>query len=232
MSSSTFPGSGQFGNYQRPNNFDNGPRDQNQGGFQKQGFNKGGGGKKFERKPDTDLTVYFPYAVFANRDCPIEIINKFGEIARNLSARGYTARTGGALDGIDPVVVENSLKNEEILPWWKFNEKDSKFCNVGERAIAVAKHFHQTWENVSEKAHKFFARNARMVMGDRLISPALFIIVWSEDGVENMREATARSGNVYHPIRIADGSGIPIFNIGNPNFDVRFKNYIDARQLK
>lgn len=218
-------GSGGGGGYQGGGggNWNN---NRNQGG--------GGGGKPpwnsrqpFKRPEETDMTLYKPYAATGNKDCPPEILRKFEELAKMLETQGYTARIGG-LEGIEETVEKTQVKQELILPFKEFNQKQSKFTWASERAFAIAKMFHPTFDSIKKGAQYFLAKNARLILGDKMNSPALFLICWTEDGAESAREKTSRTGFSGHPIAIASAIGIPIFNLGKPDAEQRLKLYLES----
>lgn len=184
------------------------------GGWQnKQG---GGGGKQWERPKETDMTMYKPYVVVANPDMPAEIVSRFQEAAMMLENHGYTVRVGG-MAGIDEAIEKTVKKIEVHLPWRGFGEKESKFYFNTDRAFAVAKQFHPAYDTLKKSIQAFLAKNARLVMGDKMISPALFMLCWTEDGCESLRARNSRTGFTGHPIAIASALGIPIFNLANPD---------------
>ena len=218
-------GSGGGGGYQGGGGGDNWNNNRNQ---------NGGGGKPpwnsrqpFKRPEETDMTLYKPYAATGNKDCPPEILRKFEELAKMLETQGYTARIGG-LEGIEETVEKTQVKQELILPFKEFNQKQSKFTWASERAFAIAKMFHPTFDSIKKGAQYFLAKNARLILGDKMNSPALFLICWTEDGAESAREKTSRTGFSGHPIAIASAIGIPIFNLGKPDAEQRLKLYLES----
>jgi len=205
--------------------------EQRQWGGEKKAWGGGGGGNRtFQRAPETDMTLYKPYAVVSNNDTPQPILDRFIEIAKRLDALGYTARVGGNNSGVDQLVEDTVSKKEVILPWRGFNDKESKLTFTLERAKAVAKQFHPVYESMSDGVKMFLARNARLVMGDKMVNPALFVLCWTEDGVETYRERNSRSGNAGHPIAIASAAGIQVFNLGKPGAYERLNMYLEERR--
>lgn len=196
---------------------------QGQGGGNWQG--KGGG--KFQRAPETDLTLYKPYTIVANNEMPSEIAAKFEEIAKRLEQREYTVRVGG-MEGIDDRIEKAIKKIEVHLPWREFNGKQSKFTYNSERAFAVAKMFHPTFDSMKKGIQAFLAKNARLILGDKVNSPALFLLCWTEDGAESIRERTAKTGFSGHPIAIASALGIPIFNLAKSDAEQRLNFLVES----
>lgn len=212
-------GQGSQGGYNR-NNYQN----NNQGGYQNNG---GQNNHRFERKPETDLSLYKPYAFTANNDIPEEVMSRICDIMRDLERRGYTLRTGG-MEGPEDTAEKAVEKKEIHLPWKDFNEKKSKFTWTSERAMAVAKMFHPAFDSMKKGVQIFLAKNARLVLGNKVDSPALFLLTWTEDGAESAREKTARTGFSGHPISIASALRIPIFNFGREGSFDRFDHYLST----
>lgn len=186
-----------------------------QSGYQKKPWNggQGGGGGGFQKRPeDTDMTLYKPYACTANEDAPPEIKNKFIEIVKMLENNGYTLRTGG-MEGVEEIVENSVTKKEVHLPWREFAGKQSRFTFNSDRAYAIAKKYHPTFDGLSKGVKCFLAKNARLVLGNNMTSPALFLLTWTEDGATSSRDRTARTGFAGHPIAIAAGIGIPVINL-------------------
>ena len=217
------------GGYQQGNSNQGGYQQNNNGGYSKpwQNNRQNGGGGGFKRKPDDDLTLYKPYACTGNQNCPPEIMEKFVRIAKKLEELGYTARVGG-MDGIEDTVEKAINKKEVHLPFKDFNQKQSKFTYNSERAFAVAKMFHPTFDSMKKGVQCFLAKNARLLLGDRMNSPALFLVCWSEDGVESGKMKTNQTGFAGHPIAIAGALGIPIFNLARPDTEDRINFIIES----
>ena len=213
----------------------------NGGGYQKKPWQGGGGGNGggggWQKKPwqgggqkrheDMDLTLYKPYACTANADCPPEILEKFDRIAKKLEELGYTVRVGG-MDGVEDRIEKLVNKKEVHLPWKEFNNKQSKFTYNSERAFSIAKMFHPMFDTMKKGIQAFLAKNARLILGDKVNSPALFLVCWTEDGVESVKEKTNRTGFTGHPIAIASALGIPVFNLAKPDAEQRLDFLVES----
>lgn len=196
------------------------------GGGQWQG--RQGGGGQWQRKPPEDLTLYKPYAVTGNPDAPPEIQAKVEETVKRLDNLGYTTRTGG-LEGLETVAEKAASQKLELqLPFRGFNNKESKHTWSDERVMAVAKQFHPAFDGLSKGAQSFLGKNVRLILGSKAESPALFLIVWTEDGCESIKDRTAKTGFAGHPIAIASHLGIPVFNFARPDAQQRLDFYINS----
>ena len=199
-----------------------------QSGYQKKSWNggQGGGGGGFQKRPeDTDMTLYKPYACTANEDAPPEIKNKFIEIVKMLENNGYTLRTGG-MEGVEEIVENSVTKKEVHLPWRDFAGKQSRFTFNTDRAYAIAKKYHPTFDGLSKGVKCFLAKNARLILGNNMTSPALFLLTWTEDGATSSRDRTARTGFAGHPIAIAAGIGIPVINLARSDAEQKLNMLI------
>ncbi|AXK43892.1 macro domain-containing protein [Erythrobacter aureus] len=74
-----------------------------------------------------------------------------------------------------------------------------------DRAEAMAKQYHPTWDRLPQGAQKMHTRNMGQVLGPKLDQPARFVIAWTSDG-----QATGGTGQA---IRVADDLGIPVLNL-------------------
>jgi hypothetical protein len=195
--------------------------------------NKGGqsgGGPRFPIKPkpeEIDPTLYLSAAITGNKEAPPEILEKVAQLAQYLESRGFTIRVGG--DGpVEDAAEVASQKKEVLLPWRGFNDKESATTFPIERAFHIAKMFHPTWDHMKKGVQSILAKNARLVMGNKMMSPATLLLCWTEDGAEDRREVTMKTGLAAHPIRIASGSGVRVFNLGRPDAESRLRHFVDG----
>lgn len=209
--------------YQKNYNNNNGNKWNNNGGGN-------GGFNKFKKKPEEPFdpetfTLYRPYYMTGNKDTPDGIIDTMKRLAKELESFNYTLRLGG-LVGPDTLLSEAAKKTELYLPWKDFDNKVSKNYFNTPQSLEVAKRFHPSFDTLKPVIHAFLAMNARIVLGSKLDSPVRFVICWSEDGAETGKEKTSRTGNVGHVIAIASNMLIPVFNLGKPDAEQRFKSYL------
>ena len=70
-------------------------------------------------------------------------------------------------------------------------------------------------------ARKFHARNCYQVLGKDLQSPSNFVLCWTPGG--------AVTGGTGQALRIAIDRGIPVFNMGAPEWDVTFDQWMKEK---
>lgn len=183
--------------------------------------------KSFPKKqePPKDFVLYKPYVVAGNKDAPASIIEDIKEFVKKIEGLGYITRTS-VMSEVE-TETESIAKNMELyLPWNGFNEKESKFYFNDDLSKQAAKKYSPVYDSLKPVIQTFLAKNARMVLGQKLNSNALFLLCWSEDGVEHKKDVTARTGNIGHIILIANSIGIPVFNLGKEGTKERLQNYL------
>lgn len=206
-----------------PNKFNNN-NNNNKGNWKSNNYNKG-----FQRKqePPKDFVLYKPCVITGNKEAPPSVIETIKQLCIKLESLGYTIRSGG-MDGIDSEVEKVAKKMELYLPWKAFSGKDSKLYYIDETTLQAAKAYSPTFDNLKPAIQSFLAKNARMVLGSKLNSNALFLLCWSEDGAELKKDVVAGTGNVGHVIKIANSIGMPVFNLGKEGSKERLENYLSS----
>ena len=162
------------------------------------------------------------YCGVGSRDTPPEVLEQMTAIAIILEAQGYILRSGHA-DGADLAFELGSNGHNQIwLPWKGFNYESplsQSLPRTGHYAIQanwqadqIAAAFHPAWNKCSEGAKKLHTRNVYQVLGPglgkvQIETVSKFIVCWTSDG--------KASGGTGQAIRIAEGTGIPVFNLFN-----------------
>jgi len=185
-----------------------------------------GGGGGFNRKPEGPPHIYKPYVIFGSDKTPQDVLDKFARIGKMLEERGYTLRIGG-LKGAEVFMEDHVRRTEVLLPWKGFDNRQSPTSWTPENAKAIAEQFEPGWGQLKPVIQTFLAKNVQKVLGHKLDSPALFVVMWSEDGVEHYRDRQQRSGSAGHLAAIASNCRIPVFNFGNTNAEQRMMTYLD-----
>lgn len=230
-----YGGQGGYQQQQRPNYQNNGGGGNNyQGGYQNNG---GGGGyqkkpfdgnRQWPKKavvPFGPIELYKPYAIVGNREAPTHVLGSMTRLAKELDSHGFTCRIDGG-EGPSAAVEPLECRKELTIPWKGFNEKESNFSYNQPESFEIAKLFHPTYDNMKPAAQAFLARNARVIMGRDLKSPIMFLICWTEDGVESMKDKTSRTGFAGHLIAMASALGVPVYNMQRPDAETRLRNHL------
>ena len=186
----------------------------------------GGGGGNFARKPEGPPHIYKPYVIFGGEKTPQDVLEKFARIAKLLEDHGYTLRVGG-LKGAEVFVEDKVKRLEVLLPWKGFDNRQSPHSWTPENAKIIAEKFEPGWSQLKPVIQTFLAKNVQKVYGHKLDSPALFVVMWSEDGVEHYRDRQQRSGSGGHISALASTARIPVYNFGNGNAEQRLMTYLD-----
>lgn len=193
------------------------------------GYRNNGGNGNYRNnrnnEPQGDPEFYLPYVGTGNKDTPPDVIAKMKKWAVLLEKHGYTMRSGGMEGAEDAFENAVEVKKEIHLPWRGFNNKESKFTFTTDQARALARQTHESFDTAPPAIQTFLAKNVRMIMGKNLNSPALFVIIWSEDGAERLSEKSPRTGNMGHVVSIASRLRIPVFNFAKPDCEERLTRY-------
>ena len=150
------------------------------------------------------------FAGIGSRQTPSEILEKMKAIAKFLSERGYTLRSGGA-DGADSAFEQGATKKEIFLPWNNYNGRKvdniSFFSELSDKHFTLAESIHPAWDKCTIGAKKLHARNTQQILGKDLDSPCDFVVCWTKGGKLVGGSSTA--------IRLAESNNIPVFNLGS-----------------
>lgn len=152
------------------------------------------------------------YAGIGSRRTPPDILKLMQLIALDLSAAGYTLRSGGA-DGADLAFEDGASKKEIFLPWKGFNNNTSLLYDIPVKAFEISAQYHPRWKALTQAAKKLMARNAQQVLGKNLDNPVEFVICYTPDGCTKGEERTKDTGGTGQAISIASSVNIPVYNL-------------------
>jgi hypothetical protein len=218
---------GNNGNYNKGNynnsgggNYNKGGYNGGAGGFQKKPYGGGGGGfRRNDQDVDlTNYTLYKPFSVICNDNAPPEILDRAKEVILYLINHGFTARAS-CIASSEKEILEfiPEDKVEVYIPWKDFDNRNSKFYFNDKVSQHIARMFHKAYDTLKGPIQAFLAKNVRMVLGEKAKSRSTLVIVWSEDGATDTSQITFKTGNVSHPIAIANAVHIPVFNLQDPD---------------
>lgn len=147
------------------------------------------------------------YAGIGARDTPHHILKYMTRIAQALDQDGYKLRTGGA-DGADTSFMEGTTpdKTQLFLPWKGYNGWDYGNWSLNENHMHAAWLAHPNWDACKPSVRKLHARNAKIILGQRLASPSKFVVCYTKNG--------NAIGGTGVAITMADTHLIPVFNLG------------------
>lgn len=194
------------------------------------------------------------YAGIGSRTTPEDVLELMGKIAWYLSFAGWTLRTGGA-DGADTAFQTHALlaadssthtpssgSTELYLPWSGFGDwghlertrpslkgRLKVYAEPTPEAFALSRDFHPIgpggWDTfLSSAVKKLMARNAHQALGRELDDPSAFVLCWTPDGVT--LTTTRQTGGTGQAIRIANGNGIPVFNLQREDHRSWWENWV------
>ena len=145
------------------------------------------------------------YAGIGSRNTPDETLELMTQMAQELSMDGWTLRSGAA-DGADTAFSEGAIDKEIYLPWNGFNMQSEGVVLDSIHAWNEVSHkYHPAPEKCTIGAQRLHGRNAFIVLGELLQTPADMVVCWTPGGKVE--------GGTGLAIRIAEGYGIPVFNL-------------------
>lgn len=167
----------------------------------------------------------FKYAGVGARKTPKDILELMTGFAIELAKRGFLLRSGNC-DGADAAFAEgaNSINPKLVelhLPWKKYhNERiidgnTIKVTGFKEEIREFSSQHHPNWEGCNKLVRALHARNATIILGEKLDDPVDFCICWTPD--------SSTFGGTGQAIRICDAFSIPIINLSSDSFAVEFE---------
>ena len=147
-------------------------------------------------------------------------------VAQELAARGWLLRSG-ASPGAD-IAFEKGCdlaggSKEIYLPWRGFNRSVSRLFDTPAEAIMIALEVHPNLRARPWRVRKLRTRNVCQLLGQSLNRPSNLVIAWTEGGVPIGGSATV--------LQLAEKRGIPVINLGQPEYSGADCGAILARAL-
>lgn len=154
------------------------------------------------------------YTGIGSRETPDEVLDQMYTLGMHLGQFGFTLRSGGA-GGADTAFEEGSDavdgEKEIYLPWRGFNDRTDgivlELPPIKNLARKIAMNHHPAWHRLTEGGRALHTRNVPQVLGRNITTPSDFVLCWTPDGRD--------SGGTGTAIRIANGKGIPVYNLKN-----------------
>lgn len=162
------------------------------------------------------------YAGIGSRSTPAPILDLFRRVAFELSARGWTLRSGCA-QGADSAFEDGAWeayfangrrpKPELYLPWPRFEGRRKTLVRREEpqaEAFELAAQFHPAWDRLRRGGRALQARNCHQVLGFDVThpDPVRFVLCWTPGGESG--------GGTGQAIRLAKHYGIEVIDAGSP----------------
>jgi hypothetical protein len=177
---------------------------------------------------ETNKSYYVGIGV---RSTPADIQSLMTQMAEALAAAGVILRSGhtpGAMMAFEAGVSDSSLQ-DIYLPYEGYGDPVTddghhKVINQGdiEEAKRIAAKSHPRWDSYSDLQKTFLIRNAFIVLGSDLRTPAEFMICYSED--------TALGDETSHAITIATKvANMAVFNLAVEGDFERLMAYMEQR---
>ena len=151
------------------------------------------------------------YAGVGARRTPPAVLDSMRDMARDLAARGWHLRTGGAT-GADSAFARavSAGQRTVFVPWRGYNGWDAAKCRVlGASELRTmrkaAAPYHPAWERCPGRVRDLHARNVAVLLGADMGQAVDAMVCWTDRG--------RVSGGTGMAIRIARQQGIPVLNL-------------------
>lgn len=135
---------------------------------------------------------------------------KMVDIGAAMRERGWRLRSGGAI-GADTAFERGTgtgAKSEIFLA--KQREQNPGILDVRDVHFRFVRNFHENPPILSDYATKLMARNGCQIFGADFTNPSSAVICWTPDAEE--------TGGTRMAIRLAKRAGIPVINLGAPEY--------------
>lgn len=172
------------------------------------------------------MSIYKAYAALSNKNAPEEVVETMRRLVHKLNDEGYTLRTAGN-EGPEESLEAQTEQKEVHIPWKGFNNRESRFNRNDNNAIEIVQAFHPTFASLKPAVQAIIARSAHVILGKDLRSPVRFLVCWSEDGLENAKDRSIKSGYMGMPVAVANSLSIPVFNLKNADATTRLRNFLN-----
>ncbi len=164
------------------------------------------------------------YAGIGARSSPAPVQAQMKLIAEQLAPTGWLLRSGHA-DGADKAFERGANLKEIHLPWKGYNKaplSDPSYIipRASQDVESIAAAHHPVWDRLTTAVKLMMCRNVTIILGSDLESHAKMVICWTPNA--------ALVGGTAHGIRVANGFDIPVFNIADPEDQVKLCKFVLA----
>lgn len=153
------------------------------------------------------------YAGIGSRETPNDILKLMYRIAKGLSARNYTLRSGCA-KGADTAFEEGVIAAKGNARLYTADGFIPAWTQV------FTDFFHPAPQHLKPYGRKLMCRNAMQILGESGDEPVEFVVCWTKDG--------NGAGGTGQAIRIAHYYNIPVFDLFNEGALEELKEFVNA----
>ena len=155
------------------------------------------------------------YAGIGSRETPPDVLEVMEALGATYAEAGWTLRSGGAkgADRAFEAGCDHAGGKKEI-----FRGEDAT-----REAFEFSAAFHPNWAACRPYARELHARNAMIIMGERLNNRVAFVVCWTKDG--------KGGGGTGQGIRIAKAHDIIVYDLGDPTITYGQTNLEFAKVL-
>lgn len=186
---------------------------------------------EFSKLPSASSTPTMTYAGIGSRQTPPEALAQMTELAKELDARGYTLRSGGA-EGADTAFESGATKKEIFKGFDQAGETERKIAHEihpnlkgamessQKRATAAGKN----GERSAWAVENLMARNTNQIFGKNLDTPSDFVVFYAKE-----TKGIRPEGGTGQAVEMARLKGIPTINLANPNWRAELDKVLGSK---
>ena len=160
-------------------------------------------------------------------DTTNEIKSIVKQITEVLNEANYVLRSDGE-QGISSLFIKHAKEKEIYLPYKDYNGYESEYHKSTREAEYIASRFHPCFYELKIDEKKIVSRYSHVVLGHDLRQPASFIICYTEDKVESVKDKAAYTGILGQVIAIGSAMAIPIYNLAKEDCVERLNKRFNA----
>jgi predicted NAD-dependent protein-ADP-ribosyltransferase YbiA (DUF1768 family)/adenylate kinase family enzyme len=186
---------------------------------------------EFSKLPYASVDPTMTYAGIGSRQTPPEALAQMTELAKELDARGYTLRSGGA-EGADTAFESGATKKEIFKGFDQAGEIEKKIAHEihpnlkgamessQKRATAAGKN----GERSAWAVENLMARNTNQIFGKNLDTPSDFVVFYAKE-----TNGIRPEGGTGQAVEMARLKGIPTINLANPNWRAELDKVLGSK---
>ena len=180
-------------------------------------YGGGGGSRRPERSEPKERRKCF--TIVLDSETPDYVIGDLlnTSVLQDLSDMGYYLRIGlPEKGGLDTEEIRKKISNHHFMvPWKGFNDVKDAYCYTTEDAKGIYKA--SSMSELSDAVLAIASIKVNLLLGESCENPSDFLLIWTIDGAENVREMSKKTGYLSVLIKLATKQNIKVLNLNNAN---------------
>ena len=166
---------------------------------------------------DNDTKLKTCFTIILDSETPQYIIDDLvdTDVLSDLENMGLWLRIGvPELGGIDTKAIRDKYKNNMfIIPWKGFNDVNQAYCFTTEDAKGIYKA--NSLSDLTDAILTIASVKVNLLLGESCDNPSIFLMTWTTDGAETVRDLSKETGYLAALIKLAGTQNIKVLNLNN-----------------